>query len=165
VEVEDCVFGYDGRPLSEQSWIAQLRYLDYANRHGVRTVCNGSSGTIRQPSTRSFLLASYLLTKEGFSNVAELNTLGAWWDGFNTDLGAPRGPFACLDPAAGFAASEDCPSAGKVYAREWDKGVVLANPTAGRTVTVPLDPQLLLDGQPVASVTLPPRSGAILLRP
>ncbi len=165
VEVEDCVFGYDGSPHSETDWIAQLQYLDYANRHGVHTICNGSSGTIDDSSTRPFLLASYLLTKEGFSNIAELNTLGSWWDGYNTDLGAPLGPYTCLDPNAGFSTTSDCPSTGKVYARNWERGLVLANPSASTTVTVPLDQSLLLNGQQVRSVTLGPRSGVTLLQP
>jgi hypothetical protein len=164
VEVEDCVFGYDGTPHSETDWIAQLRYLDFANQKGVRTICNGSSGRIVDPPSRLYLLASYLLTKEGFSNVAELNTLGAWWNGFTTDLGAPRGPYTCLDPAAGFAPSTACPSTGKIYVREWDLGRVLVNPTSGLTATVPLDEELRLDGRPVRSVTLRPRSGVVLLR-
>src|SRR5262249_9116351 len=131
---------------------------------GVRTICNGSSGRIVDPQSRLYLLASYLLTKEGFSNVAELNTLSAWWDGFTTDLGAPRGPYTCLDPGAGFAPSTPCPSTGKIYVREWDLGRVLVNPTSGLTATVPLDEEMRLDGRLVRSVTLRPRSGVVLLR-
>ena len=166
VEIEDCVFNYDGSPHTESEWIQQLRYLDFANQHGTRTVCCGStSGAIGDPSRRGFLLASYLLTKEGFSTISELNNLDNWWDDLALDLGAPTGRYTCLDPNAGLAPTGDCPSPGKIYVREWEKGRVLANPSSGRTVTVPLGGTFLDHGSRVTSVTLGPRSGAVLVRP
>jgi hypothetical protein len=165
VNVEDCVYTFNGSPHSESNWIAQLRYLDFANRNGVTTQCQGVGGAIADPAKRPFILASYLLTKEGMSNVAQLNNVGSWWSGFETDLGAPLGGFTCLDPAAGLAPTTSCPSPGKIYVREWERGRVLVNPTASASVQVPLGRPLLLNGSTVDAVTLPPRSGAVLLRP
>ncbi len=165
VEIEDCVYTFGGTPHSEASWIAQLTYLDFANRHGVLTQCRGGNGTIGDPGKRDYILASYLLTKEGLSNVAQLNTLGDWWDGLAVDLGTPLGGFSCLDPSAGLTPTSSCPSSGKIYAREWEKGRVLVNPTAERTVTVALGGTFLRNGSSVGSVTLGPRSGAVLVRP
>jgi hypothetical protein len=164
VEIEDCIFDWNGNPHTEAEWIAQLAYLDYANRRGVRTVCS-SSTAIGYSGKRDYLLASYLLTKEGFSSVSELNTLADWWSGLAVDLGAPRGPYACLDPAAGFAPSGDCPSAGKVYVRDWERGRVLVNPSATTTETVPLGANMLLGGTAVSQVTLGPQTGVVLQSP
>ena len=164
VEIEDCVYDWSDRPHSEANWIAQLQYFDFANRHGVRTVCQGRSAT-GNPSRRTYVLASYLLTKEGFSSISELNSLSDWWSGLETDLGAPRGGFTCLDPAVGLAPAADCPSRGKIYARDWDRGFVLVNPSDGATVTVPLSEDFLDGNNRVRSVTLGPHSGIVLRRP
>jgi hypothetical protein len=165
LEIEDCVYTFAGGPHSESAWIAQLSYLDFANRQGVLTQCRGGNGTISDPGKRTYVLASYLLSKEGLSNVAQLNSVRSWWPGLEADLGAPRGGFGCLDPSAGLAPAARCPSPGMIYVREWEKGRVLVNPTAGRTITVPLGEPFLLDGARVTSVTLRPRSGVVLLRP
>ena len=165
IEIEDCVYQFSGTPHSEKTFINQLTYLDFANRHGVLTQCRGGNGTISDPTKRDYILASYLLTKEGFSNVAQLNSVRAWWPGLETDLGDPVGGFTCVDPAAGLAPTNDCPSIGKIYVREWEHGRVLANPTGGITATVPLGETMLLNGQRVTSVTLKPKSGVVLVRP
>jgi hypothetical protein len=165
VRIEDCIYDFNGNALSESNWIAQLRYLDFANRHGVFSQCQGVGGSLRDGSKRSFLLTSYLLTKEGFSDVDELNTVGDWWSDLATDLGMPQGGYACLDPNAGYARTGTCPATGNVYVREWAKGRVLVNPSPSSTRTVPLGGTFLLRGSPVTQVTLGPRSGAILLRP
>jgi len=165
VEVEDCVYTFSGTPHSETMWMNQLKYLDFANRRGVLTQCRGGNGTIGDATKRDYILASYLLTKERFSNVGQLNGLSAWWPGLETDLGAPLGGFACLDPAAGLAPTTSCPSPGKIYAREWERGRVLANPTGGITATIPLGETMLLNGTRVTSVRLAPKSGVVLVRP
>jgi len=164
VRIENCVFDWDGSPLSERRWIGQLQYLDFANRNAVATQCQGVRGTIADPAKRDFILATSLLVKEGFSGIAELNHVSNWWGSLDVDLGAPRGAYACLDPGAGLAPSADCPSEGKVYSRDWDHGRVLVNPSADATVTVPLGETLVANGDAVTSVTLEPRSGAILVR-
>jgi hypothetical protein len=165
VEIEDCLFTYGATPHPETAVLSQLRYLDYANRRGVRTICNGPLGSIGNSSRRDYLLAFTLLTKEAFSSVSELNTVGQWWSQLTLDLGTPGGGYYCLDPARGFAMSSDCPSAGKILGREWEKGRVLVNPSASATVTVPLGGTFLHYGNPKSSVTLGPRSGAVLVRP
>jgi len=165
VEVEDCVYTFSGTPHSETTWMNQLGYLDFANRHGVLTQCRGGNGTIGDATKRDYILASYLLTKEGLSNVGQLNALSAWWPGLETDLGAPLGRYTCLDPAAGLAPTTSCPSPGKIYAREWERGRVLANPTGGVTATIPLGETMLLNGTRVTSVRLGPKSGVVLVRP
>ena len=165
VEIEDCVYDFNGNRQSESSWIAQLRYLDYANAHGVKSVCNGPAGTIGDAVKRRYLLASYLLTKEGFSDLGEINSVGKWWPELSIDLGAPLGRFYCLDPSRGLAPATSCPSTGKIYARDWEHGRVLVNPTNGTAVTVPLGETLLNQGTQVTSVTLAPGSGAMLVRP
>jgi hypothetical protein len=165
IEVEDCVYTFSGTPHSEKTYIQQLKYLDFANRRGVLTQCRGGNGTIGDPAKRDYILASYLLTKEGFSNVAQLNKLGAWWPGLEVDLGDPVGGFGCLDPADGLRPTTSCPSIGKIYVREWEHGRVLTNPTGGVTATVPLGEPMLLNGTRVTSVTLKPKSGFVLVRP
>jgi hypothetical protein len=165
VEVEDCVYTFSGTPHSETTWMNQLKYLDFANRRGVLTQCRGGNGTIGDATKRDYILASYLLTKERFSNVGQLNGLSAWWPGLETDLGAPLGGYTCLDPAAGLAPTTSCPSTGKIYAREWERGRVLANPTGGITATIPLGETMLLNGTRVSSVRLGPKSGVVLVRP
>jgi putative glycosyl hydrolase-like family 15 (GHL15) protein len=164
VEIEDCVYDWAGNPHTENEWIAQVQYLDFANRHGVRTVCSSPSA-IGHAGARDFVLATYLLTKEGFSSVSELNTLDDWWSGLAVDLGAPLGGYACLAPGAGFTPATPCPAPGNVYVREWERGRVLANPSATATVTVPLETDFLLAGNRVRAVTLGPRAGAVLQRP
>jgi hypothetical protein len=163
--VENCVFNHDARPLDEAKWIAQLQYFDFANRNGVLAQCQGANGTISGERTREYLLATTLLTKEGFSGVAELNTVDDWWDTLELDLGAPAGGFTCLDPDAGLVPDGDCPSLGKIYAREWERGRVLVNPSVTRTVRVPLERPFLLHGTRVSSVSLGPQSGVVLAHP
>jgi hypothetical protein len=165
VEIEDCVYDLAGIPHAETDWVAQLVYLGYANQHGVRTVCHGGGGAIGDPTKRDYLLASYLLTKEALSDVSELNTVGDWWSGLAVDLGAPQGGYACLDPDAGFAPAAACPTTGKIYVRDWERGRVLVNPSADATVTVPLESGFVLAGNPVRSVTLGPHDGVVLERP
>ena len=165
VEIEDCVFNFNGGRQNEASWIAQLRYLDYANTHGVKSVCNGPAGTIGDAVKRRYLLASYLLTKEGFSDLGEINSVGKWWPELAVDLGQPSGRFYCLDPSRGLAPTTSCPSTGKLYGRDWEHGRVLVNPTGATTITVPLGETLLNQGTPVTSVTLAPGSGVMLVRP
>jgi len=164
VEIEGCFLSPDGY-YSESQWIQQTQYLDFANRRGILTMCNGVGDAHRDAGRRSYLLASYLLTKEGMSNLAEVNSVNEWWGGLDLALGAPLGRFACLDPGAGLAQSPDCPSSGKIYVREWQRGRVLVNPTAGTSVTVPLGATFLRDGNPVSSVSLPPHTGVVLVRP
>jgi hypothetical protein len=164
LEIEGCFLTPDGF-FAESDWISQTAYLAFANQHGVLTMCNGVGDTNGSVSRRTFLLASYMLTKEGLSNVAEVNTTGQWWGDLGLDLGAPTGHYACLDPGAGLAAASDCPSPGKIYVRDWERGLVLVNPTAGTTVTVPLGGTFRLNGSPVSSVTLGPQSAAVLVRP
>ena len=165
VEMEDCVYDWNGNRQSETSWIAQLRYLDFANQARVRTICSGPAGTIGDATKRWYILASYLLTKEGFSSVAEINSINTWWSGLDANLGAPLGRFYCMDPAAGLARTTTCPSTGKIYGRDWERGRVLVNPTSATTVTVPLGTTLLWQGTAVTSVTLAPGSGVVLTKP
>jgi hypothetical protein len=166
VEIEDCIYDWSGQPHTEAEWIAQLQYLAFANGRSIRTVCSGAGSlAIGSPDKRDYLLASYLLTKEGSSSVSELNSLGDWWSGLAVDLGAPLGGYTCLDPTAGFAATNACPTAGKVYAREWQRGRVLVNPSGSATVTVPLKAAFLLGASRVTAVTLGPHEGAVLVHP
>jgi hypothetical protein len=165
VRVEPCAFDYDGQPQSEARWIAQLEYLHFANQAGVLTQCQGLNGALDRPGAREYLLASALLTKEGFSGIAELNRVGAWWSSLDVDLGEPRGGYECLDSGVDFVEVGDCPSPGKIYARDWTRGRVLVNPSATASVTVPLRGTFILNGKAVTSVTMRPRSGAILVRP
>ena len=165
VEMEDCVYDWNANRQNEASWLAQLAYLDYANQHGVRSICSGPAGTIGNTTDRWYILASYLLTKEGFSSVAEINSVSTWWSGLDYQLGAPLGRFYCLDPAAGLAKTGSCPSTGKIFVRDWQNGRVLVNPTAATTVTVPLGTTMTdPNGARVTSVMLAPGSGTALRR-
>jgi hypothetical protein len=158
VEIEDCVFSYGGsRAYSENEVLAQLAYLDFANRNGVMTICRAFT-----TSAREYPLAFYLLTKEAMSQIAQLNGAGQWKPDMTTDLGAPAGRFYCLDPGNGYQRTSDCPSAGKVLGRDWTNGRVLVNASVSATRTVPLGGTFRRNGSSVTSVTLGPRSGAVL---
>jgi len=160
VEIEDCVFSYGGsRAYDENQVLAQLKYLDYANKNGVMTICRAFT-----TSAREYPLAFYLLTKEGMSQIGQLNGAGQWKSDMTTDLGAPAGGFWCLDPGNGYRKTPDCPSAGKILGRDWTKGRVLVNPSASATRAVPLGGTFRRNGASVTSVTLGPRSGAILVK-
>jgi hypothetical protein len=158
VEIEDCVFSYGGsRAYNENEVLAQLRYLDYANRNGVMTICRAFT-----TGAREYPLAFYLLTKDGMSLIGPLNGASQWKSDLTTDLGAPVGGFYCLDPGNGYQKTSDCPSAGKVLGRDWTKGRVLVNASTSATRTVPLGGTFQRGGSAVTSVTLGPRSGAIV---
>jgi hypothetical protein len=160
VEIEDCVFSYGGsRAYDENQVLAQLKYLDYANKNGIMTICRAFT-----TSSREYPLAFYLLTKEAMSQIAQLNGAGQWKSDMTTDLGAPAGGFYCLDPSNGYQKTSDCPSPGKILGRDWTKGRALVNPSASATRTVPLGGTFRRNGSSVTSVTLGPRAGAILLR-
>ena len=68
------------------------------------------------------------------------------------DLGEPLDLFSFIDNA---------------YQRDWEKGKVIVNPSDGATVEIALDQsyQDAATGETVTAVTLPPKSGKILLIP
>jgi hypothetical protein len=68
------------------------------------------------------------------------------------DLGEPLDLFSFIDNA---------------YQRDWEKGRVIVNPSDDATVEINLDQsyQDAATGETVTAVTLPPKSGKILLIP
>ena len=68
------------------------------------------------------------------------------------DLGEPLDLFSFID---------------NTYQRDWEKGKVIVNPSDGATVEITLDQsyQDAATGETVTAVTLPPKSGKILLIP
>jgi hypothetical protein len=124
VRLENCVYNWNGTPLPEVTLMQQLAYLAYANQHGVVTQCQGVAGTINNAATRDHVVAFALLTKEGFSGVAELNGVGSYWAGLDVSLGAPAGPYEILGSGA--------------IRRTFARGVVAFNPHPGVAVAIPL---------------------------
>jgi hypothetical protein len=162
VELEDFVYSYGGKALPEEDWLRQLRYLEFANTHGVLTWTGGE--WIMHPDRREYVVASYLLTRRGRSVVGDLNALKTWWPALALDLGAAHGGFYCLDPDTG-ARSEPCPAPGRVFGRDFAHARVLVNPGNGPR-TVPLhEPLRAVDGGAVADpLRLDAHQGRILLR-
>jgi hypothetical protein len=164
VEIEDFAFTFSGTPQPEADWIRQLRYLDFANRHGVLTWVEGGNGAFMEPAKREYVLASYLLSRAGRSVVGDLNAARTWWPALAMDPGDPRGDFYCLDPGAGFARAASCPAPGVVFGRDFDRARVLVNP-GERARSVPLGGTYRgLDGAAHDGVVaLPPHGGRVLL--
>jgi hypothetical protein len=165
VQVEDFAYTFGGRPHSEEDWLRQLRYLDFANRHGVLGWAHGGKGALMDPAKREYVLASYLLTRRGRSVVGDLNAAGTWWPALDSDLGLPTGDFYCLDPAADFARAEPCPARDRVFVRDFARARVLVNPGAAPR-RIPLEGAALraLDGGEVRGpLVLDAHAGRVLL--
>jgi hypothetical protein len=166
VQIEDFAYTFSGTPHREDDWLRQLRYLAFANARGVLTWALGGKGALMDPRRREFVLASYLLSREGRSLVGDLNALATWWPALERDLGPPAGGFHCLDPGAGFAQADPCPAPGRVLARAFARARVLVNP--GDTArTVPLGDGAWRDlaGEAVPDpLPLAPHSGRVLVK-
>jgi hypothetical protein len=167
VEIEDFAYTFGGSPHPEADWLRQLRYLDFANAHGVLTWAHGGNDTLMRPAAREFVLASYLLTRAGRSVVGDLNAARTWWPALATDLGAPEGGFYCLDPGAGFARADPCPAPGGVLGRDFAHARVLVNPgdTPRRVPLGGARLRTLAGGEAADPLPLAPHAGAVLLRP
>jgi hypothetical protein len=166
VEIEDFVFTFGGQPQTEADWLRQLRYLDFANRHGVLTWAHGGQGALMRPEQREYVLASYLLTRRGRSVVGDLNAAKTWWPALATDIGAAAGDFYCLDPVAGRAPITPCPATGRVVARDFAGARVVVNPS-DTPARVALDglarPRLFDDPAPDGPLALGPHAGRVIL--
>ena len=164
VEIEDFAYTFSGTPHSEADWMRQLRYLVFANAHGVLTWVEGGNGAFMEPAKREYVLASYLLTRAGRSVVGDLNAVKTWWPALTTDPGEPAGDFYCLDPARDFARADSCPAAGRVYRRDFAHARVLVNPSDS-AVRVPLGGAYHdLDGrEAVDPLPLAPHAGRVLV--
>jgi putative glycosyl hydrolase-like family 15 (GHL15) protein len=158
VEIEDFAYTFSGAPQPEADWLRQLRYLAFANAHGVLTWVEGGHGALMEPDKREYVLASYLLTRAGRSVVGDLNAAKTWWPALATDLGDARGTFTCVDGAT------RCPAPGRVFARDFARARVLVNPgDAPRRVPV-AGTYRGLDGEPIGdAVTLPAHGGRVLV--
>ncbi len=177
--IENCVYDFwdagcgCNRPLPESVYIDQLRYLSFANHAGKQTECIVQHGGV-DTDHRSYGLASYLLTKERYSVIGELNHVSEYWNGppggsrgLDTELGAPTGDFYCIDPGNGFAhranGSSGCPGSGMLYGRDFTAGRVLTNPTSD-DYSIDLGGTYSCDGVSTTRVSLAPKSGAVCTR-
>lgn len=97
-------------------------------------------------------LAGYFLVDRGADALGELRLQpGDWWAGWDVKLGRPLG--------------ERSRGSDGVYRREFAGGLAVLNPPRGAARTHRLsEPMRRIDGSVVTSVTLPPGSGAVLLR-
>jgi hypothetical protein len=163
LELEDFAYSFRGEPLGENDWLRQLRYLDFANRHGTLTWAGGEA--LMHPPKREYVLASYLLTRRGRSVVGDLNALATWWPALAVDLGAAQGGFYCLETGGSGARRDPCPAAGVVFGRDFERARVLVNPgDTDRTVALGVALRSL-EGDPVPDpLRLGPHQGRILLR-
>ena len=166
VEIEDFVFTFGGQPQTEADWLRQLRYLDFANRHGVLTWAHGGQGALMRPEQREYVLASYLLTRRGRSVVGDLNAAKTWWPALATDLGAAAGDFYCLDPVpAGHRSPPALPPDASSGATSRARACVV-NPS-DTPARVALDglarPRLFDDPAPDGPLALGPHAGRVIL--
>jgi PKD repeat protein len=176
--IEQFAMEADASPLALADWQLQMSRALGATGRGQALIAQSYVSGGRE---RLFCLGSYLLVK---GSASYLNLLAEnapeWWPEYNTPIGAPlTGPVGSL--------AELDPDGDGVYRRDFDNGFVLVNATSpfdgtGVTHTVAVGPGCRLltfsgggtvggDGTtnaavtstPVAEVTLPPASAAVLL--
>jgi hypothetical protein len=176
--VEGFAIAADASPFALDDWRLQMnRTLAAVGRNQALLLQTTAAGA----QERMFALGSYLLVKGGrtYLNI-ELDLPPEWWPEYDIAIAAP------IESAGGDIANL-YDAANQVYRRDFDNGFVLVNPTnpwdgTGYTATVNLGGVYYLavtsgggevpaDGtrpgsvsySPVASVTLPPYSAAVLL--
>jgi hypothetical protein len=124
-------------------------FIDHRHAAGKGVILDGYADT---SAGRLYGLATYFLLNNGRDALANdaYGTPDNWWNGYETDLGAPAGPRYL---------------SGGVWRRDFAKGTVLVNEPgpASRTVTVGSGFRDLT-GAARDSVTLAPASGAVLVR-
>ncbi|MEW6146291.1 MAG: hypothetical protein AB1598_14855 [Thermodesulfobacteriota bacterium] len=140
----------DGSPVSEQVWLRRvLAAQDMVQNRRAEPVVQVEWGDFW------FALSSLLLVRENGKGMIWSNKM--YSDALiqqlsALDLGEPQDLFTFAD---------------NVYQREWEKGKVIVNPSDDVTVEMPLDDSYrdAATGEMVTAVTLPPKSGKILIVP
>jgi hypothetical protein len=140
----------DGSAVSEEVWLRRvLAAQDMVQNRRAEPVVQVGWGDFW------FALSSLLLVSEKGKGMIWSNKM--YSDALiqqlsALDLGEPRDLFTFADNA---------------YQREWEKGKVVVNPSDDATAEIPLDEsyQDAETGETVTAVTLPPKSGKILLIP
>ena len=126
-----------------------LSFIDDRHAAGQGVILDGMATT---PSARLYGLATYFLVSSGRDSLAN-DAAGApndWWPGYDVKLGRPLGGRY---------------SSGGVWRRDFARGIVLVNGPDEPTRTVRVGPGYRdLAGTPRGSVTLPPSSGAVLVK-
>lgn len=139
-----------GEPVSEEIWLRRVTAAqDMVENRRAEPVVQVGIGDFW------YALSSLLLVSEKGKGMIWSNQM--YSDAViqklkDMDLGEPLDLFAFIDNA---------------YQREWEKGKVIVNPSDDSTVEISLDQsyQDAETGEMVTSVTLPPKSGKILIIP
>jgi hypothetical protein len=135
-------------------WVNWLKLADAAQKNGA-DFFTVNKGTSTNTKLMTYLRASYLLVWNGrgggFSYAHEPTTnLDPWHPAWTTDIGKPSGSRYQV---------------GLAWRRNYSKGTAIVNPDPKRAQTVSLGGRYrTITGTTVTSVTLQPRSAAILLR-
>jgi hypothetical protein len=154
----DNVYDEEGSRGFGADWQQEVRALEYLANAGKGVVISGyptstvGAGGI-SPDVVEWLLANYLLIKGTQTFIYVYDEYATYGD--FKDRPEYRAPIGHPTSARYLA--------GGVYRRDYSGGLVVVNPSAGPAV-VPL-PRAYYDvrGNPVTSVAVSPRSGAILL--
>lgn len=126
---------------------ALLSYIDYLHSQGKGAILDASG--VSSDAEREYELAGYFLISTGRDGVATAEqTPDNWWSGYDTSLGAAHDARTTWNG---------------LLRRDFDRGMVLLNGPGAATRTVSL-PGTYRDtaGHLVTSVTLGPKSGAVL---
>jgi hypothetical protein len=130
----------------EWSLNALLGYIDRVHAAGKGVILDGFDDSTQG---RAYSLASYFMISTGNDGVGlTAMTPENWWGGYDVDLGAPRGGRTTWNG---------------VMRRDFANGMALVNEPGAPTRTVQLGGTFYdADGNPVTSVTLRAKDGAVL---
>lgn len=129
-------------------WQSLAGYVERQQARGIGVLLDGAATT---PAARLYGRANQLLVDGGWTAIANdaATAPGAFWTGYDLDLGAPAGPRTWT---------------GAVWRRDFARGLVLVNEPGRPAQTVALPAAHRdLDGVARESVTLPGGSAAILV--
>jgi Hypothetical glycosyl hydrolase family 15 len=124
-----------------------LSYIDRRHQHGGAVVLGGGP---RRHAGREYALASFMLVNSGRDAISSSfgSRPGSWWHGFETSLGAPRGPRHRWRG---------------LLRRDFERGMVLVNPPDATRRARRLGRGYRdLAGRRRSSVVLGPASGIVL---
>jgi Hypothetical glycosyl hydrolase family 15 len=129
-----------------------IRHIEWLHARGKAVVYEPVD--LSEESTREFELASYFLLQERGDVFSVDEDGGAfpdrWWDGWDTDLGAPRGSYRFRDG---------------VLTRRFARGQVIVSQPGASSKRIRLSRKYVrLSGRKVDSVRVADGQGAILLR-
>ncbi len=149
---DDGLVGGTGRTYGFDSF---LRYIDRAHALDTDVLLLDEGDYPASPATQEYNLAAYLLISGGGDLISteDYPMIGYDdpWPGFTTDLGDALGPRTRTEG---------------LHQRDFTNGIVLLNEPDAAPTTINLPTTYTdLTGNPVTSLTLQPKTAAILLNP